>query len=201
MPCKETNTKYSPRMWRWSQVQLNVLGSIKVFSTYVEVILQWNTSGASMRCILHVCGGDPNWHWVGLTYHRYSPRMWRWSYIIPSSPKIKWVFSTYVEVILAPLITFAVTFCILHVCGGDPCYGYRWKRQAMYSPRMWRWSLSWWFSFLSTKVFSTYVEVIPRKIRLTILIASILHVCGGDPFTIATKYRSRLYSPRMWRWS
>ena len=32
----------------------------EVFSTYVEVILTVMSPLVSLKCILHVCGGDPN---------------------------------------------------------------------------------------------------------------------------------------------
>ena len=69
-----------------------------VFSTYVEVILDWSILGAVFASILHVCGGDPIppirlrasksciLHVCGGDPYRlancndsskYSPRMWR----------------------------------------------------------------------------------------------------------------------------
>ena len=71
--------RYSPRMWRWSWCITIVRIVSLVFSTYVEVI-PWDLISFSVWvCILHVCGGDPNfWHFYN-PFERYSPRMWRWS--------------------------------------------------------------------------------------------------------------------------
>ena len=71
----------------------------------------------------------------------------------------------------------------------------------MYSPRMWRWSLDAMNLHVGLPVFSTYVEVIPTSLNVNKFEPSILHVCGGDPFSSLLNHRINLYSPRMWRWS
>ena len=152
--------KYSPRMWRWSYVNPKAEAQIKVFSTYVEVILFTRLHKRDWNSILHVCGGDPNKLWKAVTDCKYSPRMWRWScHKFSHSTRIA-VFSTYVEVIpwIAP--PEALPFCILHVCGGDPVIGQFGGSKSAYSPRMWRWSLERQALNSSSLVFSTYVEVI-----------------------------------------
>ena len=70
---------------------------------------------------------------------------------------------------------------ILHVCGDDPQRQYIIIYQVLYSPRMWRWSLTVIVARVAIKVFSTYVEMILSLVDLPSLIASILHVCGDDP--------------------
>ena len=50
---------YSPRMWRWSYLDINVYEATQVFSTYVEVIPLVTPEGQKHLSILHVCGGDP----------------------------------------------------------------------------------------------------------------------------------------------
>ena len=91
---------YSPRMWRWSQLEGLEMNKFWVFSTYVEVIpLPASAFGAS-RGILHVCGGDPMVQWNRQGFNV--------------------VFSTYVEVILLWVCRGWVAIRILHVCGGDP---------------------------------------------------------------------------------
>ena len=52
-------TKYSPRMWRWSPKKRTAEQKAYVFSTYVEVILGFGFSTICKKSILHVCGGDP----------------------------------------------------------------------------------------------------------------------------------------------
>ena len=91
---------YSPRMWRWSQQKLQADELVRVFSTYVEVILSSADLKTIANSILHVCGGDPIWHINRRIINRYSPRMWRWSWTYRGISKCPSVFSTYVEVIL-----------------------------------------------------------------------------------------------------
>ena len=71
----------------------------------------------------------------------------------------------------------------------------------VYSPRMWRsscisLSIPW-----VHKVFSTYVEIIPKYLAKFELVSCILHVCGGHPSLGTIFWRSKSYSPRVWRWS
>ena len=73
----------------------------------------------------------------------------------------------------------AITFRILHVCGGDP--------------------LVYVSGMLQGQVFSTYVEVILQCHNPAVLDKSILHVCGGDPTAIRVAKILLSYSPRMWR--
>ena len=49
----------------------------RVFSTYVEVILQDVAGGYAKTSILHVCGGDPEYSLGRIVIFPYSPRMWR----------------------------------------------------------------------------------------------------------------------------
>ena len=71
----------------------------QVFSTYVEVIPEHTATNKKYISILHVCGGDPTYKIDPQGSATYSPRMWRWSYILVAFLLRKGVFSTYVEVI------------------------------------------------------------------------------------------------------
>ena len=51
--------------------------AIRVFSTYVEVILSMADQIAARNSILHVCGGDPKQETSQPLPDKYSPRMWR----------------------------------------------------------------------------------------------------------------------------
>ena len=149
---------YSPRMWRWSLSYCCPPCNAKVFSTYVEVILEFMGNVDFLASILHVCGGDPwevqeKWSWL-----LYSPRMWRWSWLNHCSSYLVLVFSTYVEVILKPYAKFPQTMRILHVCGGDPSWWVDMWFFVKYSPRMWRWSLRGIDQKETITVFSTHVE-------------------------------------------
>ena len=172
---------YSPRMWRWSHSAYRFHLNQKVFSTYVEVILKHGGQKGDKASILHVCGGDPT-PWNNLVFGTlYSPRMWRWSWIDVLFLVVFLVFSTYVEVILVVGFWIHVKRRILHVCGGDPAIGRELGLSPKYSPRMWRWSLSFLINNSQPSVFSTYVEVILLRPVGTRSIWCILHVCGGDP--------------------
>ena len=70
---------YSPRMWRWSYSPANSPFKVKVFSTYVEMILKVWSCSIQWICILHVCGDDPKISTFCVINKWYSPRMWRWS--------------------------------------------------------------------------------------------------------------------------
>ena len=90
----------SPRMWRCSSVITSSLAWLKVFSTYVEMILCNDNGVKLLDSVLHVCGEDPYdtvpyWQGSGC-----SPRMWRWSYFKCGFSSENSVFSTYVEMIL-----------------------------------------------------------------------------------------------------
>ena len=139
---RDFNVVYSPRMWRWSLLSLNWLSSYSVFSTYVEVIPTLPPELVLVVSILHVCGGDPSIPTSWPSKSGYSPRMWRWSSASAVLSALVSVFSTYVEVIRRRCLCFKGPICILHVCGGDPLYQWRPKKNRLYSPRMWRWSPS-----------------------------------------------------------
>ena len=112
--------KFSPRMWRWSWIWDSTVRLFEVFSTYVEVILEWSTRSSQTWSFLHVCGGDPQCKAKTTKLDSFSPRMWRWSYT--NLKLLEWpcVFSTYVEVIPDVLrLVFVIK---------------------VFSPRMWRWS-------------------------------------------------------------
>ena len=154
-----------------------------------------------MGCILHVCGGDPLCVDLVHLCLKYSPRMWRWSYLEFLLLNFLTVFSTYVEVILCLPRTIKSSVSILHVCGGDPPFLTPLTFNGLYSPRMWRWSSSPLTKPIGWAVFSTYVEVILGIFCQIVLHTCILHVCGGDPTSDNVIRSIDWYSPRMWRWS
>ena len=188
-------------MWRWSYKIIKPSKEQAVFSTYVEVIPSLFLMDYTIQSILHVCGGDPMFNGQGNNAIQYSPRMWRWSYILNLLLNITSVFSTYVEVILSIIEYPSINSRILHVCGGDPNWVFSHAERNKYSPRMWRWSSFDTIILQRIRVFSTYVEVIPWKDSATTKTVSILHVCGGDPAIILFIVAQHVYSPRMWRWS
>ena len=168
-------------MWRWSYTPEHFAWLKAVFSTYVEVIPRSVQKLSLNRRVLHVCGGDPIPNDSTIIMIRCSPRMWRWSY---SGRMVNLWFVR-----------------VLHVCGGDPKPTGGGYDSTQCSPRMWRWSWVYFFPKLIKKVFSTYVEVIPKDWIYLGITVGVLHVCGGDP---AKSYYLQIFkecSPRMWRWS
>ena len=148
-------------MWRWSYMNALFNKPVRVFSTYVEMILKEGRNKTVTVSILHVCGDDPPTNTGGKSILMYSPRMWRWSLsILPSIINVM-VFSTYVEMIPNSTSSKQVSY--------------------WYSPRMWRWSSVSATSTNGYLVFSTYVEMIPIWFNLWHFIECILHVCGDDP--------------------
>ena len=71
---------FSPRMWRWSWKRGIDQCCVRIFSTYVEVILISGAGGSATYDFLHVCGGDPDSWKSNEKKKGFSPRMWRWSY-------------------------------------------------------------------------------------------------------------------------
>ena len=134
--------RYSPRMWRWSLPVASGWVPSVVFSTYVEMILFLNRVFTFLIGILHVCGDDPISVATNLQIFGYSPRMWRWSLNICHFYFSFYVFSTYVEMILYDKTLERKVNCILHVCGDDPVFKSTHLKPLVYSPRMWRWSLT-----------------------------------------------------------
>ena len=137
--------------------------------------------------------------WYIVDHLVYSPRMWRWSLTAWSPSWSGLVFSTSVEVILTAESGMHCGASILHVCGGHPFGYFVMGLQGSYSPRMWRsscisLSIPW-----VHKVFSTYVEVIPKYLAKFELVSCILHVCGGHPIGKRPARPTNKYSPRMWR--
>ena len=209
-------------MWRWSCLIKILSNSQIVFSTHVEVILDFTLILMNKMGILHTCGGDPLFPLFKSISFLYSPHMWRWSYTdklvkegklsilhtcggdpwnVVQNPFSCFVFSTHVEVIPTPS---PVTHCpssILHTCGGDPYYFWPPDMTALYSPHMWRWSWAVFIFWKEKTVFSTHVEVILAVAPFSNSGLRILHTCGGDPFYTFHRSNKKQYSPHMWRWS
>ena len=114
----------SPRMWRWSSTIFLPFSPVIVFSTYVEMIPTHFFLLINHKCVLHVCGDDPNCGTIG-----------RLEVL---------VFSTYVEMILTAQLIKKTGGCVLHVCGDDPLLCFMIFYINWCSPRMWRWSRATW---------------------------------------------------------
>ena len=116
----ENCSQWSPRMWRWSYGQQWVQVLELVISTYVEMILAKVVQRTIIVGDLHVCGDDPNTRNINTSKEVYSPRMWRWSWLLQNT-NCEWkVFSTYVEMIPSKKQAKLYQISILHVSGDDP---------------------------------------------------------------------------------
>ena len=91
-----------------------------VISTYVEMILITRNFCHLNLCDLHVCGDDPMDTIRSTRRKKWSPRMWRWSYLALLVLLLPLVISTYVEMILNVSAMGVYRDCDLHVCGDDP---------------------------------------------------------------------------------
>ena len=172
-----------------------------MFSTYVEMILWFNCNPSGPFRVLHVCGDDPHISSFYSLTLRCSPRMWRWSQISIKVIALPWVFSTYVEMILAITLRILFQLSVLHVCGDDPRQVGLQTVQRSCSPRMWRWSYIFVVVYFLPIVFSTYVEMILKTYTNEGMTVCVLHVCGDDPKFRSIFTNANQCSPRMWRWS
>ena len=184
LPCDFTSLifLFSPRMWRWSWLQYSQLHMSFVFSTYVEVIPMQKYNPKNYKKVFSTYVEVILVHEERLDgSKKFSPRMWRWSWIWDSTVRLFEVFSTYVEVILVSTSGTLASISFLHVCGGDPHLVLMPQDWSKFSPRMWRWSPGRYYLGNAKGVFSTYVEVILTTLKCYLKCLRFLHVCGGDP--------------------
>ena len=109
-----------------------------VFSTYVEVFLDFELAAKRGVGFLHVCGGVSARGGTRYTEILFSPRMWRCFYLTLLKLGRYLVFSTYVEVFLRQFIIGNILLCFLHVCGGVSNLLDQLSVFQRFSPRMWR---------------------------------------------------------------
>ena len=69
--------RFSPRMWRCFCFRTVTGNSKNIFSTYVEVFLEWFGLFMEWEYFLHVCGGVSHLHLPEMPELSFSPRMWR----------------------------------------------------------------------------------------------------------------------------
>ena len=165
------------------------------------MILKISPNIIKRASVLHVCGDDPLLPDFLIFSCLCSPRMWRWSFINSKKTFNLHVFSTYVEMIPSSEKLAKSFKCVLHVCGDDPVVQKKVDQVSECSPRMWRWSWGFSWCLSISRVFSTYVEMIPLGQILANLKSRVLHVCGDDPLLLIHWLVPISCSPRMWRWS
>ena len=150
-----------------------------VFSTSVEVFPDRGADATGAFGLLHVRGGVSGDRLLHISRHRSSPRPWRCFPLSYPAEPAPIVFSTSVEVFPRKVERHPCIVSLLHVRGGVS--GRRCCRRGTYrsSPRPWRCFLNQACAACSLLVFSTSVEVFPKKARNAYTRPGLLHVRGG----------------------
>ena len=149
--------------------------------------------------LLHVRGGVSNANRTAQTPFWSSPRPWRCFPGIENDRRLVCVFSTSVEVFLAPDASLSKVISLLHVRGGVS-----WKEvpdlfENLSSPRPWRCFCDRLPFGTSFYVFSTSVEVFLRFCPILEAQVRLLHVRGGVSNSCDGDEGHRKSSPRPWR--
>ena len=158
-----------------------------------------NGKNQQESCFLHVRGGVSKKRHRQKKQHEFSPRAWRCFSRLPAEKKTRAVFSTCVEVFPSPQGMRDVLCRFLHVRGGvsERCYSH--STFTSFSPRAWRCFLYFWRYIFWSCVFSTCVEVFPKRMIKTSLKNCFLHVRGGVSTLEAERADYQRFSPRAWR--
>ena len=157
---------FSPRMWGWSVHTQDKHIYFPVFPTYVGMIRLYLRRLRIILCFPHVCGDDPSDRWNSAWQHMFSPRMWGWSSQLHQCHTCLYVFPTYVGMILSRNFLLCIAARFPHVCGDDPAHSTLFAFTIRFSPRMWGWSLTYYWKIRSWNVFPTYVGMIRHTIGL-----------------------------------
>ena len=115
---RTTYAKSSPRPWRCFPGRPRKALRSPVFSTSVEVFLNFCPLLTAIRRLLHVRGGVSGSVKVEIELVGSSPRPWRCFRCKWRSRRIGVVFSTSVEVFLLRVVIRIWKWCLLHVRGG-----------------------------------------------------------------------------------
>ena len=131
-------TGSSPRSWRcFYYPDCDPLHQ-KVFSTLVEVFLNFISFLQLPLSLLHARGGVSACSESATSLALSSPRSWRCFHFSESFHLFKIVFSTLVEVFLAFNASIAVSFRLLHARGGVSKMSINRLAVILSSPRSWR---------------------------------------------------------------
>ncbi len=90
----------SPRMWRCFHIKNKIFILERVFSTHVEVFLEFNQLKEALKGLLHACGGVSFNGCLIFISPKSSPRMWRCFLIVKIVSTVALVFSTHVVMLL-----------------------------------------------------------------------------------------------------
>ena len=177
-----------------------VRGGIRlVFSTSVEVFPCSRPITTRRTSLLHVRGGVSQFAPIPGLLDESSPRPWR-CFLDEAKLYLRVdVFSTSVEVFLMTEYVNHNDESLLHVRGGVSIQAALVGILRQSSPRPWRCFWSATSSDHLAAVFSTSVEVFPRKLGLTVAVVRLLHVRGGVSILDTDKVSLSRSSPRPWR--
>ena len=130
--------KSSPRPWRCFYCQAEVRNAQSVFSTSVEVFPTLPMLSVLWQGLLHVRGGVSEEQSPPDAVKQSSPRPWRCFSVLPIYVRRQVVFSTSVEVFLAPRASCRALRGLLHVRGGVSRLVWDHWEAMKSSPRPWR---------------------------------------------------------------
>ena len=130
---------------------------------------------------------------------KFSPHTWRCFYFIEQIVIINAVFSTYVEVFPSYGYSETTSRSFLHIRGGVSDDIYDWVIDDMFSPHTWRCFIPGVHRSGCRGVFSTYVEVFPKRFAAFLTIFCFLHIRGGVSFRRHGNKVFIKFSPHTWR--
>ncbi len=189
----------SPRTWRCFCTDARGRSPRRVFSTHVEVFLNVEPFFVKTESLLHARGGvSAENQFCGWCFQS-SPRSWRCFSDCRCAEFLQAVFSTLVEVFPHFGSARGVWRCLLHARGGVSLLQKQCAWRALSSPRSWRCFLACGLIAISSKVFSTLVEVFLRQVHLPGLKVSLLHARGGVSEMLTAFSTPKGSSPRTWR--
>lgn len=128
----------------------------------------------------------------------YSPRTWGWSAARERGTAGLVVFPTLVGMVHATPERRSRLIRIPHARGDDPKIKLVVEVFALYSPRMWGWSVSRLVTYDLVEVFPTHVGMVRPRSSTSPMTSSIPHARGDGPDTIERGNIILPYSPRTW---
>ena len=189
----------SPRPWRCFSIADLATAPVDVFSTSVEVFPGAFAVMLPGPGLLHVRGGVSRWLAVLRVDIPSSPRPWRCFLRYSRIAQAVAVFSTSVEVFPIARVVSLRSGCLLHVRGGVSYRRTISINASRSSPRPWRCFQARCPYPLCQYVFSTSVEVFPRRAPARCLARGLLHVRGGVSLRAFSGSSKGQSSPRPWR--
>ncbi len=133
---------FSPRVWGWSESAWNPNAMGIVFPTRVGMVRDPKPGNEDFPRFPHACGDGPYIGSDSDIYGRFSPRVWGWSGfgLYPTVPGA--VFPTRVGMVRAQRLAQSGRPRFPHACGDGPNGAQTESGEALFSPRVWGWSVA-----------------------------------------------------------